>query len=83
MMIDNKVLRIKQESRGAAEKFGQLIKERRKELGMSQKVLAELASIQRADLSRIENGHRPEITYMMVARISQALNMEVEFVPQD
>lgn len=54
--------------------FGTRLRERRKELGLSQEELGARARIQMADISRYENGARdPRLT--TVARLADALDV--------
>lgn len=55
--------------------LGAYIRERRKQLGMSQRALAKKMGIFQPDVSVIENGH-VESGLLMVARLAVALEME-------
>lgn len=53
--------------------FGAVIRERRKEKGISQEALAHLSKIERSHMGKIERGeHLPSLP--MVLRLAQALN---------
>ena len=53
--------------------FGAAVRARRKELGLSQEALADLAEIDRSHMGKIERGER-NVTLMNVIRIARALN---------
>jgi len=62
--------------------MGLVIKEKRKELNLTQKELSERTGITQADISRIENGTRnPSLE--MVKRLARGMGMVLkrEFVP--
>ncbi len=56
--------------------FGEIIKNRRKELKMSQKDLAELIGKKRPYISRIENGE--DIRISNFALVANALNLSIQ-----
>ncbi len=56
--------------------FGLKIKELRKERGLSQEKLAELANLHRTYIGMIERGEK-NITLLNVAKIAKALDMEI------
>jgi DNA-binding XRE family transcriptional regulator/predicted GIY-YIG superfamily endonuclease len=53
---------------------------RRKQLGLSQNSLADLAHIGRGELSRIENGHRPNTSAGVAVLLARALDVSVEWL---
>ena len=52
--------------------FGAAVRARRKELGLSQEALADLAEIDRSHMGKVERGER-NVTLLNVIRIAQAL----------
>ncbi|SMD37165.1 Helix-turn-helix [Reichenbachiella faecimaris] len=56
--------------------FGEIIKNRRKELNLSQNQLAELIGKQRPYISRIENGEDIRISNLTL--VANALNLSIE-----
>jgi transcriptional regulator with XRE-family HTH domain len=54
--------------------FGAAVRARRKEMGVSQEALADLAGIDRSHMGKIERGER-NVTLLNVIRISQALGV--------
>lgn len=56
--------------------FGAAVRARRKELGLSQEALADLAEIDRSHMGKIERGER-NVTLLNVIRISRALNIKI------
>jgi len=56
--------------------FGAAVRARRKELGLSQEALADLAEIDRSHMGKIERGER-NVTLLNVIRISWALNTKM------
>lgn len=60
----------------ALEELGCRIRQRRKNLGLSQEDLALLAGIDRSYLGGVERGHR-NITFTMLCQISKALGCDV------
>ena len=59
--------------------IGKRIKERRKELRMSQEVLAEKSNVCRARISAIENGKGENVLVGTLTAIASALDTTVEF----
>lgn len=53
--------------------FGAAVRARRKELGLSQEALADLAEIDRSHMGKVERGER-NVTLLNVVRISRALH---------
>ena len=58
--------------------IGQKIKERRKELKMSQETLAELSNVSRGTISALENGKCENVLVGTVAAIANALETTVD-----
>ena len=59
--------------------MGQKIRDRRKNLGMSQEDLAKKSNLSRARISAIENGKSRDILVSTLTTISSALDTTVEF----
>lgn len=59
---------------------GKAIKERRIELKMTQKALAEAAGISNITLNRIEKGVTKELSFKTAVGIAKALGVSVEFL---
>lgn len=59
--------------------MGQKIRDRRKNLGMSQEDLAKKSNLSRARISAIENGKSRDILVSTLTTISSALDTNVEF----
>jgi ribosome-binding protein aMBF1 (putative translation factor) len=60
--------------------FGEIIKNRRKELHMSQEKLAESVGKQRPYISRIENGEDVKISNLLL--VANALDLSVQLLPR-
>jgi transcriptional regulator with XRE-family HTH domain len=56
--------------------LGERVRGRRKELGLSQEALADLAGIDRSHMGKIERGER-NVTVLNVERIATALQVDV------
>jgi len=61
--------------------FGQLLANRRKELGLKQKELAASAGVPSASLSRLENGHLPEFGLRKLISLLTVLGLELDVRP--
>lgn len=57
--------------------FGQAVKERRRELGLSQEAFAEKAQLHRTYIGGIERGQR-NVAFLNIIRIAQALDLTPE-----
>lgn len=53
--------------------FGAAVRARRKEMGLSQEALADLAGVDRSHMGKIERGER-NVTLLNVLRIARALD---------
>lgn len=60
--------------------IGKRIKERRKELDMTQQELADKIEISRNSLSRIETAVIPNMTVYTAMRIAKALDISMDFL---
>ena len=60
--------------------FGEIIRNRRKELKMSQEKLAEAIGKKRPYVSRIENGEDVRISNLLL--VANALNLTIELMPK-
>ena len=63
--------------------FSENLKTKRKELGLTQKELAERTGINQADISKLENGTRnPSVN--LLKRLADGMDMvlKIEFVPK-
>ena len=60
--------------------FGEIIKNRRKELHISQEKLAEIVGKQRPYISRIENGEDVKIFNLLL--VANALNLSMQLTPR-
>lgn len=60
--------------------FGEIIKSRRKELKMSQEILAKKIGKKRPYISRIENGE--DIRLSNFALVAKALGLSIELIPE-
>lgn len=60
--------------------FGKILKNRRKELKLTQGKLAEMIGKQRPYISRIENGEDIRISNLFL--VANALNLSIRLVPQ-
>lgn len=58
--------------------FGQLIKEVRKEKGLTQQQLGELIGVTKSQISKLENG-TSNMTIGTIFRVFEAMNSEVHF----
>ena len=54
--------------------FGAIVRARRKELGLSQEALADLAEIDRSHMGRIERGER-NVSVLNVIRVARAIGV--------
>jgi transcriptional regulator with XRE-family HTH domain len=61
--------------------FGQLLANRRKELGLKQKELAASAGVPGASLSRLENGRLPEFGLRKLISLLTVLGLELDVRP--
>jgi len=61
--------------------FGQLLANRRKELGLKQKELAASAGVPNASLSRLENGRLPEFGIRKLISLLTVLGLELDVRP--
>ncbi|MCT4637148.1 MAG: helix-turn-helix domain-containing protein [Bacteroidales bacterium] len=60
--------------------FGEIIKNRRKKLKMSQQRLAEIVGKKRPYISRIENGEDVRVSNLLI--VANALNLSLQLIPQ-
>ena len=60
--------------------FGEIIRNRRKELHLSQEKLAETVGKKRPYISRIENGEDVRISNLLL--VANALNMSIQLIPR-
>jgi ribosome-binding protein aMBF1 (putative translation factor) len=60
--------------------FGEIIKNRRKELKMSQEKLAETVGKHRPYISRIENGEDVKISNLLL--VANALDLSIQLMPR-
>ncbi|MGM0622375.1 MAG: helix-turn-helix domain-containing protein [Bacteroidota bacterium] len=60
--------------------FGEIIKNRRKELHMSQEKLAEAVKKKRPYISRIENGEDVRISNLLL--VANALDLSIQLIPK-
>jgi len=58
-------------------KFGKKIRELRKEKGISQEILADVADIDRTYISDIERGER-NVSLVVIEKLAIALDIEIE-----
>jgi len=63
------------------EDIGAAIRARRKQLGMTQQDLAEIAGLQRQTISRVEAGNGA-VTITTVARIADVVGLDLIVVPR-
>ena len=59
--------------------IGKRVKERRRELHMTQAVLAEKSGVNRTTISQLESGTRDNILVSSLCSIASALDTSVEF----
>jgi len=60
--------------------FGKLIRQLREERGISQDKLAEITTLSKAYLSRIENEERKNPSIFTIIRIKNALNIDIKII---
>jgi len=58
--------------------IGSKLKELRERQGLTQAQLAALAGLEQSHISLIENGRRPKVAAVVVARLAQALGVSVD-----
>lgn len=75
-MTQGNFLETKESEGELVQKVASLIRSRREELNISQSLLSEMTGIQRAYVSRLENGRRPGLTFGIVAKLFTALNIK-------
>lgn len=63
--------------------LGQLIRNKRKEAGLSMQALADQAGVDRTLLSRLENQRLPEMGYAKLVRVLAILGLELTAQPVD
>ena len=79
----NKYSPVDQEIKKLVSLIGSNISRRRKELGMTQERLAELADINEKYLSSIENGREANLSIGYLVRISSAMDISfLELIPE-
>ncbi|RLA37899.1 MAG: transcriptional regulator [Gammaproteobacteria bacterium] len=61
--------------------IGMTIRIRRKQLGMTQLDLAEIAGLQRQTIGRVENGNEA-VTVATVARVAAAVGLDLMVMPR-
>ncbi|MBD3943312.1 helix-turn-helix transcriptional regulator [Microbacterium sp. NEAU-LLC] len=61
-----------------AEDFGNIVRDRRNDLGLSQKELGERVEMSRQWIVRFENGHAATATFDHILRIAEALDLDIE-----
>ncbi len=66
---------VKVDSSGDLVAFGSAVRARRKEMGLSQEALADLAEIDRSHMGKIERGER-NISLMNILRIARAVGVQ-------
>lgn len=64
------------------QRIGTDISERRKQLGMTQQQVADIAQMQRNHLSRIESGHY-SVGFDTLQTIAEALDADIRIVPRN
>ncbi|GAA0757685.1 helix-turn-helix domain-containing protein [Psychroflexus lacisalsi] len=69
-------LEIKEAETELVQKVAALIRIRREELGMGQVLLSKLSGVERANISRIERGKRPGLTFGIVVKLFTALKID-------
>jgi transcriptional regulator with XRE-family HTH domain len=57
--------------------IGEAVRKRRKELGLSQQELAELANVARNRIAPLENDRLPEIGFRTLTKILHALGLDL------
>lgn len=60
--------------------WGNIIRDRRTDLGLSQRDLADKIGMSRQWVVRFENGHAATATIEHIARLADALEIEIEIV---
>jgi transcriptional regulator with XRE-family HTH domain len=68
-------LEIKENEIDLVQKVAALIKTRREELGMGQVLLSQLSGVERGNISRLERGKRPGLTFLIVVKLFTALKI--------
>ena len=63
-----------------AERMGQRITALRKLEGISQQELADRSGLTRQHIGRIENGELPNVAYVTIQQIAEAMGMTVDIV---
>lgn len=58
--------------------FGEYLRRKRKEHGMSQRVLAELIDVSNTEISRIESGERQKPSPVLLRKISEVMHISLE-----
>lgn len=61
-------------TRGFAAQFGNAVRERRQEQGMTQEALADAADVHRTYVGDVERGHR-NVTLVTAGRLAEALSI--------
>jgi len=74
-MAETDYLEIKEAETELVQKVAALIKRRREELGIGQVLLSKLSGVDRANISRIERGKRPGLTFGIVVKLFTALKI--------
>ena len=58
--------------------IAQIIRQKRKELGLTQEEVARRAEVSRATVNRLETGNFNNVSFFIVARIAEAVRLELD-----
>jgi|GEM_PF-1952980 transcriptional regulator with XRE-family HTH domain len=75
-MSETEYLEIEKNDTDLVQKVAALIRTRRDELGMSLSLLSKLSGVERANISRLERGKRPGLTFLIVVKLFTALKID-------
>ena len=69
-------LEIKENEIDLVQKVAALMRTRREELGMSLSLLSKLSGVGKANISRLERGKRPGLTFGIIVKLFTALKID-------
>jgi len=75
-MAETDYLEIKEAETDLVQKVAALIRTRREELGMSLSLLSKLSGVGKANISRLERGKRPGLTFGIIVKLFTALKID-------
>ena len=75
-MSETEYSEIEKNDTDLVQKVAALIRTRREELGMGQVLLSQLSGVERGNISRLERGKRPGLTFGIIVKLFTALKID-------